>query len=616
MQTQKQPLRGRKKGPSNGTPALRENPGRQDSEGLSPSAETAGTQYDSIVDPTREAATLRMQSADDDPTLSRICSASRICSTCGAKNPYQRCSRCRCAFYCSVDCQKKHWYESHNLVCHAPTVQSTGYQGSMFDCLPGSVGGKTTAISTRRKQQYPTGAFVFVPPTTTTASTMGAPMSRVLVPPAALQSPSVVGQGSVSSICTVPVLAAPTAKDDPDDHPASPVAVPLITDPAPLELSLPGTTSRCTVDAPVSPCGSVLDPPVDPWLRRVRTQPRSHQLLHRALASLAPASVTASVPCPTATRFAILSDTPVGVNTPLVPHEQAAAHDSPLAGGSISLAPVSFFGKTATAFHSVTHADLDSQCCHDLLAQQHRLALLEAEVLEQECRELLAPQETPVLCKHPGGLTNEGPGTQYPSRVDPSAATDMLDMQSADNDPAAANPASPVADPLITNPPAPLVLSLTGTTSPPKVDAPVSPHDSVLEPPVDAWLHWVCTRSCARPLHCASASLATASVSASALFPTANWFALLSDTVCVTAPLAPHKHGPDISRDFYMNLLWMSEINPVVMLLKPKPRLFFVSHEYLSLFLDYQFRKFWFCPISKNNDVPLCMLSKFFVKPI
>ena len=198
------------------------------------------------------------------------------------------------------------------------------------------------------------------------------------------------------------------------------------------------------------------------------------------------------------------------------------------------LHPSLFFGKTAIAFHSVTHTDLDSQCRHDLLAQQHRLALLEAEVLEQECRELLAPQETPVLRKHPGGLTNEGPGTQYPSRVDATAATDTLVMQSANNNPAAAHPASPVADPPITNPPAPLVLSLTGTTSPPKVDAPVSPHDSMLEPQVDAWLHWVCTRSCARPLHRASASLATASVSASALFPTANWFALLSDTVGVT----------------------------------------------------------------------------------
>jgi hypothetical protein len=83
----------------------------------------------------------------------------------------------------------------------------------------------------------------------------------------------------------------------------------------------------------------------------------------------------------------------------------------------------------------------------------------------------------------------------------------------------------------------------------------------------------------------------------------------------VSNPLFMHNSG-NISRDFYMNLLWMSEINPVVMLLKPKPRLFSVSHEYLSLFLYYQFRKFWFWPISKNNDVPLCMLSKFFVKPI
>jgi tetratricopeptide (TPR) repeat protein len=39
------------------------------------------------------------------------------CDACGATNPRKRCSRCRCAFYCSVDCQTKDWRESHKSDC-------------------------------------------------------------------------------------------------------------------------------------------------------------------------------------------------------------------------------------------------------------------------------------------------------------------------------------------------------------------------------------------------------------------------------------------------------------------------------------------------------------------
>jgi Ring finger domain/MYND finger len=39
------------------------------------------------------------------------------CEVCGTKNPRKRCSRCRCVFYCSVDCQKKDWSAKHKSNC-------------------------------------------------------------------------------------------------------------------------------------------------------------------------------------------------------------------------------------------------------------------------------------------------------------------------------------------------------------------------------------------------------------------------------------------------------------------------------------------------------------------
>jgi MYND finger/RING-type zinc-finger len=38
------------------------------------------------------------------------------CDSCGKENPSKRCSKCRCTFYCSVECQKEHW-SKHKAGC-------------------------------------------------------------------------------------------------------------------------------------------------------------------------------------------------------------------------------------------------------------------------------------------------------------------------------------------------------------------------------------------------------------------------------------------------------------------------------------------------------------------
>lgn len=39
------------------------------------------------------------------------------CDACGEANPQKRCARCRCAFYCSSECQKQHWTLTHKEEC-------------------------------------------------------------------------------------------------------------------------------------------------------------------------------------------------------------------------------------------------------------------------------------------------------------------------------------------------------------------------------------------------------------------------------------------------------------------------------------------------------------------
>jgi tetratricopeptide (TPR) repeat protein len=39
------------------------------------------------------------------------------CDGCGQRNPSHKCSRCKCVFYCSVDCQRQHWIGQHKKEC-------------------------------------------------------------------------------------------------------------------------------------------------------------------------------------------------------------------------------------------------------------------------------------------------------------------------------------------------------------------------------------------------------------------------------------------------------------------------------------------------------------------
>lgn len=38
---------------------------------------------------------------------------------CGNFNPRNRCSRCKGTYYCSVDCQRKHWFKGHKETCNS-----------------------------------------------------------------------------------------------------------------------------------------------------------------------------------------------------------------------------------------------------------------------------------------------------------------------------------------------------------------------------------------------------------------------------------------------------------------------------------------------------------------
>jgi tetratricopeptide (TPR) repeat protein len=54
---------------------------------------------------TEEAARVNRKVGDD----SNACRAYIECDSCGAKNAPKRCTQCKCAFYCSVDCQRTDW---------------------------------------------------------------------------------------------------------------------------------------------------------------------------------------------------------------------------------------------------------------------------------------------------------------------------------------------------------------------------------------------------------------------------------------------------------------------------------------------------------------------------
>ena len=46
----------------------------------------------------------------------------RVCVQCGAV-PLSQCSRCKAAYYCGVECQRKHW-KSHKDVCKEIRVRA------------------------------------------------------------------------------------------------------------------------------------------------------------------------------------------------------------------------------------------------------------------------------------------------------------------------------------------------------------------------------------------------------------------------------------------------------------------------------------------------------------
>jgi MYND finger/RING-type zinc-finger len=39
------------------------------------------------------------------------------CDACGSRNPSKKCSSCKCAFYCSVECQRQDWTKRHKKEC-------------------------------------------------------------------------------------------------------------------------------------------------------------------------------------------------------------------------------------------------------------------------------------------------------------------------------------------------------------------------------------------------------------------------------------------------------------------------------------------------------------------
>jgi MYND finger len=41
------------------------------------------------------------------------------CDACGIKHPSKQCAKCKCTFYCSKACQRKHWKEGHKEVCRS-----------------------------------------------------------------------------------------------------------------------------------------------------------------------------------------------------------------------------------------------------------------------------------------------------------------------------------------------------------------------------------------------------------------------------------------------------------------------------------------------------------------
>ena len=56
---------------------------------------------------------------DDDDAMRALDAVTSMCCSCGDEGEnLQTCSRCKCAFYCSKDCQRSHWKSGgHKIKC-------------------------------------------------------------------------------------------------------------------------------------------------------------------------------------------------------------------------------------------------------------------------------------------------------------------------------------------------------------------------------------------------------------------------------------------------------------------------------------------------------------------
>jgi tetratricopeptide (TPR) repeat protein len=53
----------------------------------------------------------------DDDDFKKFCAHIKCDNGCGYQGPSKRCARCKCVFYCSVDCQRQHWNREHKKEC-------------------------------------------------------------------------------------------------------------------------------------------------------------------------------------------------------------------------------------------------------------------------------------------------------------------------------------------------------------------------------------------------------------------------------------------------------------------------------------------------------------------
>jgi tetratricopeptide (TPR) repeat protein len=55
------------------------------------------------------------------------------CDACGEKNPPHCCARCHLVYYCSAECQGKHWKQGHKAVCKAVAATRLNFEKGSTD---------------------------------------------------------------------------------------------------------------------------------------------------------------------------------------------------------------------------------------------------------------------------------------------------------------------------------------------------------------------------------------------------------------------------------------------------------------------------------------------------